>query len=465
MIKSLKTFSVINPYTNKVVGDVPISSPKKLLEVLSNSYKYRCELSKAEKINILSNCLKKIINSKDSLSALITSESGLSIKDSLHEVDRAINCLNYSIKLIPLINDNISSKFIFDDNISIPKLDVLREPMNLAIGITPFNHPLNLVMHKLAPSIISGTPIVLKPSEKTPLTAIRLHEILIESGLPLNHINIVHGFPPKEVVDQLITYPKIDLVTVTGGVNIGKYIESKMIQGGNYFKKFMPELGGNAIFVVMNDCDLELATNLALASFENSGQRCTAIRRILLQKDIYNDFIDHFIEKTKNLKLGNPMDPKTDIGTVISNEQVDLIQQRILEAEKEGAKVVFGNNRNGAQLEPTIVKDVNINSKLVAEETFGPIASIIKINDLDQAIDYIKNDKFGLASAIATSEKKSATKLYNNICVGQFSWNGPPGYRTEAAPFGGFGVSGNGEKEGIVMMTQALQRIRAFYEH
>ena len=418
-----------------------------------------------KKNQILKNCLEKISNNKNTLAELITSESGLSLKHSLHEVDRAISCLDFSIKLIKkAINKNMTDEFIFD-NKRMPKLEVLLEPMDLAIGITPFNHPLNLVMHKLAPSIISGTAMVLKPSEKTPLTAIKLHEILIESGLPLNHINLVHGFPPKKVVDQLITFPKIDLVSVTGGVSIGKYIESKMIESGNNFKKYMPELGGNATFVVMNDCDIELATNLALASFENSGQRCTAIRRILLHKDIYDIFIDSFVEKTKSLKVGDPMDPMTDIGTVISSEQVDLIQKRILDAENEGAKIITGNRRNGAQLEPTIIKDVSIDSELVKRETFGPVASIIKIDNLDQAINYIEEDSFGLASAIVTSDERKARKLYNKICVGQFSWNGPPGYRTEVAPFGGFGVSGNGEKEGIVMMTKALQRVRTFYEH
>lgn len=465
-VDSKNKFGVINPYTKEIVDVVSIASPKQVGNALELSYDYKCELSSAEKGGILRRTAVAIEKNKDDLATLITSESGICIKHSLYEVQRAINCLNYAVIEAESIDKrDLSSEFIINTDSSMPKLSVITEPMDLAIGITPFNHPLNLVIHKVAPAVIAGTAMVLKPSEKTPLTAFRLGEILIESGLPANHLNIVTGIPPQKIVDQLITYPKIDLVSVTGGVETGKYIEKEMIDSGNYFKKYMPELGGNATFVVMDDCDIELASTIAMTSFDNSGQRCTAIRKILLHEAISEHFIDIFVEKTSKLKVGNPMESDTDIGTVIDEQQVDIIQSRILQAVSEGARILCGNKRDGALLTPTIIDNVNPHSEIAAEETFGPIVSIIKIRNLDQAINQIKNDKFGLACAIATSRKKNATKLFNNICVGQFNWNGSPGYRTEVAPFGGFGVSGNGEKEGIIMMTRAMRRLRTFYRH
>ncbi len=461
-----KKFEVINPYTNEIVGINSIASEKQINMALELSYDYKCELSGAEKSDILRRTAEAIKNIKDEIAALITSESGLCINNSQHEVQRAIDCLNYAVLEAKLIDEkDLSSEFILNPDPSMPKLNVIAEPMDLAIGITPFNHPLNLVVHKVAPAIVAGTAMVLKPSEKTPLTALKFGELLVKSGLPANHLNIVNGIPPQMIVDQLITHPKIDLVSITGGVETGRYIENKMVNSGNYFKKYMPELGGNATFVVMDDCDLELACNIAMASFENSGQRCTAIRRILLHENISKPFLDQYIEKTSKLVVGDPMDPNTDIGTVIDEQQVDEIQSRIFKAVNEGARILFGNKRNGALLSPTIIDNVNPKCEIAADETFGPVVSIISIRDLGQAIDIIKNDKYGLASAIATSNKKNAMRLFNNICVGQFSWNGPPGYRTEAAPFGGYGVSGNGEKEGIIMMVRALRRIRTFYHH
>ena len=342
---------------------------------------------------------------------------------------------------------------------------VISEPWDLAIGITPFNHPLNMVVHKVAPAIAAGTPIVIKPSEKTPLTAIKFGEILIACGLPENMLNIVVGIPAKTIVDQLVSYPGLDLVSFTGSVQVGKYIAAKMANNGNGLKKYMPELGGNASFVVMDDCDIDLAANIALGAYANSGQRCTAIRKIMLHDSIADDFLQRFVELAGQIKYGDPMDPNVDMGTVISSEQAEVIQLRIENAVRDGARVLLGNERDGALLAPTIVDNVSHNSELVVEETFGPVASIIRIHNIEDAISLIKASPFRLAGSIATSNRDIAERLHNSIHVGQFSWNGPPGYRTEEAPFGGFGDSGNGEKEGVIMMTRAMRRLRTFYEH
>ena len=465
-MKKKKYFNVINPFNGEIVGESPNNSKQEINNILNDVADYKCELSGIERSEILNKNIQTIQKNKRVLSKLISLESGLCIKNALYEVERAINCIHYCSLQAKLIdNIDITSEYLDKKDSGNPKLKVYSEPLNLVIGITPFNHPLNMVMHKVGPAISAGAPIIIKPSEKTPLTAIKLRELMLRDGLPEQMFNIVSGVPPKKVVDQLLSFQNIDFVSFTGGVNVGKYIARKMAESGNELIKYAPELGGNAVFVVMDDCDIDLATKLSLGAFENSGQRCTAIRRILLHEDIYDDFIERFIQLTSQIKYGDPLNPENDMGTVISAEQASLIHRRVNKAIDEGANLLFGNKIDNSLFSPTIVHNVNPSSELIKDETFGPVASIIKIKNIDDAINYISNDRFALASGIATTSKDNAHKLYSSICVGQFSWNGKPGYRTENAPFGGFKDSGNGEKEGVVLMTRAMRRLRTFYEH
>ena len=323
----------------------------------------------------------------------------------MYEVKRAINCFQYCITESTKLEEvDLTKEFSSDP--SLPELTVHTEPLDLAIGITPFNHPLNLVVHKVGPAIVAGTPIVIKPSEKTPLTAIKLKEILIDSGLPENFYNVILGTPPKEITDFLLSYPYYDLVSFTGGVTVGKYIARKMANSGNEMKKYIPELGGNAILVIMDDCDIDVAADLAMGAFENSGQRCTAVRRILLHTSISKAFKEKFYSLATKIKYGDPMNVENDMGTVITSEQADLIYRRVNDAIKEGASLLTGNKVDGAVYSPTILNNVNPSSEIVQRETFGPVVSIMEINNLDDAIQYIRNDRFGLASGIATKVKK-----------------------------------------------------------
>jgi aldehyde dehydrogenase (NAD+) len=457
-------FDIVNPYTGKLVDTVPNASPDQIQEAIERSYETKCLLSYLERSTILKQTAKQVYNKRKEISYLITQETGLCLQHTLYEVKRAVNCIHFCANQAEILHHHDwTSEFIIEDPLAT--LTVIAEPWDLAIGITPFNHALNMMVHKVAPAIAAGTAMVIKPSEKTPLTALKFGEILIECGLPKNLLNIVTGIDSKKIVDQLVTNPKIDIVSFTGGVNTGKAIARTMVNNGNELKKYMPELGGNAAFVVMDDCNVDEAAKIALGAFANSGQRCTAVRKIFLHHAVADAFMKKFIEMTSEINCGDPFDMKTGMGTVISVEQAKLIERRVNLAVEEGARVMIGNQREGALYPPTIVDEVDPKSKLVVEETFGPVASIIKINSLDEAISLIKADKFGLASAIATASQEKAIKLQQSICVGQFSWNGQPGYRTEKAPFGGFGDSGNGEKEGTVMMTRAMLRIKTFYAH
>jgi len=465
-LDSDKSFKVIDPYVGEVVDNVAISSKEQIKQALDASYNYKCELSGTERACILRDAKEILAKDQGELAELMTRESGLCLKDTLHEVERAISCFESAIIQAEMIDTYDQTKdFIDCNNDSKPKLEVITEPYDLAVAITPFNHPLNMVAHKIAPAVASGISMVLKPSEKTPLTALKLGKILVDCGLPENMLNIVVGIPPKDIVNQLINYPKLDIVSFTGSVRIGKYIARTMAQNGNELKKYLPELGGNATFVVLDDADLKKASKVALGAFENSGQRCTAIRKILLHRAVADEFVEMFLEEVSKIKYGNPLDSSNNMGTVISSEQSTLLHNRVNKAEKDGAKLLFGNNINGALISPTVLDFVHPNMEVAEEESFGPIVSIIRVNNLSEIKNYFKCDNFGLAASVATRSEEVARDLFDSILVGQFSWNGRPGYRTEEAPFGGFKDSGNGEKEGVIMMTRAMRRIKTFYNH
>jgi phosphonoacetaldehyde dehydrogenase len=462
LVGSKNTFNVYNPYNGEVVGKCPIASKEQINEALEKSYATKITLSGEERAEILKKIAYKIEENSQEFAKIITAELGVSKKQALYETARAFNVFMMSAKVAIKIEEDQTHKYRTENEKA--KLSIISEPLNLVIGITPFNHPLNQVAHKIAPAIAAGTCMVLKPTEKTPLSALELGKIL-KDLLPANMINIVTGNSPQAIVDQLITFPMADLVTFTGGVKVGKYICRKMAESGNELVKTVMELGGNAALTILDDANLDKAAEIALGAFDNSGQRCTAIKRILVHENVADAFLEKFLEKTKLLKFGCPLDENVDMGTVINEDSAIEIQRRVDLAIKEGASLILGNKRTGALYSPTILYDVNPRSELVVKETFGPVAPIIKIRDIDHAIAVIKLSPFRLASAVITKNKANAEKISKEIQVGQFSWNGKPGFRTEQAPFGGFGDSGNFEKEGVIAAAEEMRLIRTFYEH
>ncbi|MAG08771.1 phosphonoacetaldehyde dehydrogenase [Candidatus Woesearchaeota archaeon] len=460
-----KSFDVINPYNNSVVDKVPIATKDDIKRALELSYKAKPGLSPEERADILTSSAKELKSKRKEFSDLITAESGLCVKQTLHGVDRSIDVLRESAKVALDIEKDITQRFVTGSPDGKPRLKVITEPLDLAVGITPFNHPLNQVAHKVCPAIAAGTCMVLKPTEKTPLAALKFGEILLDAGLPPNMLNIITHSPPKEAVDQMITHPLVEMVSFTGGVDVGKYIAKTMAANGKELAKSVFELGGNAAMTALDDADLDVAAKIGLNAFGNSGQRCTAIKRMLVADSIADEFIEKFMKLAEAYKYGDPMDPGMDMGTVIDEPAAIRIQDRVNKAIKEGAKLLYGNNREGALYSPTVLDNVNPRSELVVKETFGPVAPIIRVKDINEAIKIVNSVKYKLAGCVITESKDNAEKLANETAVGQFSWNGPPGYRTEHAPFGGFGDSGNYEKEGVILAAEGMRRIRTFYEH
>ena len=333
-----------------------------------------------------------------------------------------------------------------------------RDPLiGVITAITPFNHPMNQVAHKVAPSIATGNRMVLKPSEKTPLSAYFFADVLYEAGLPPEMLQVLNG-DPGEIANRLITHPDVDLVTFTGGVEIGKRIAG--IAG---YKRMVLELGGNDPLIVMEDADLEEAATLAVnGSYKNSGQRCTAVKRILVQESVADQFVELLVKKSKDWTYGDPMDPNVEMGTVIDEEAAILFQTRVNEAIEAGAKLLLGNVREGALFSPTVLDYVKPEMSVVKNETFGPVSPVIRFQTIDDAIHLVNSTSFGLSSAVCTNRLDYITKFISELQVGSVNIREVPGYRLELTPFGGIKDSGLGYKEGVQEAIKSFTNVKTF---
>src|SRR5215831_8535102 len=307
-----RSSEVLNPYSGAPVGTVACAGVDDVRRAIALGKAFRPRLTRYERYRICYQTAEALRARTEEIANLITAESGLCKKDSIYEVGRACDVFVFAGNAALQDDGQIFSCDLTAHG-KRRKVYTLREPLlGVICAITPFNHPLNQVAHKVAPSIASNNRMVLKPSEKTPLSALLLADILYQAGLPPEMFSVLTG-DPREIADELLTHPDIDLITFTGGVAVGKYIAAKAV-----YKRQVLELGGNDPIIVMEDADLEEAATLAAGgSYKNSGQRCTAVKRMLVQESVADRFVDLLVAKTQEVKYGDPLDPATDMGTVI----------------------------------------------------------------------------------------------------------------------------------------------------
>lgn len=449
---------VFNPYTNKVVGTVPAARPEHVRNAFAKAQAFKPKLSRYERQQILLKTADILASRKEYFARLITSESGLCWKDSLYEAGRAYDVYSFAGQLT--IKDDSE---VFSCDISpqgkARKIFTMRAPLLGTISaITPFNHPLNMVSHKIAPAIATNNRIVLKPTELTPLTALALADVLYEAGLPPEMLSIVTG-NPHSMGDAMITDPDADLITFTGSVRVGKHIAATA-----GYKRLVLELGGNDPLIVMEDADLEKAAELAvLGATKNSGQRCTAVKRILCVEAVADAFSELVLKKAKTLKCGDPIDPTVDIGTVIHEKAAMEFERRVNDAVKDGARLLHGNDRKGALYPPTVVDHIPYTSELVMQETFGPVIPIIRVpNDIESVIRISNSTAFGLSSGVCTNRLDYITRFVNELDVGTVNVWEVPGYRIEMSPFGGIKDSGLGYKEGVQEAMKSFTNVKTY---
>jgi putative phosphonoacetaldehyde dehydrogenase len=451
-----KCIEVYNPYDNTLVGTVPRASREQVAEAFEIAANYTSKLSRYDRQQILSKIAHALIARKEEISDLITAESGLAKKDSLYEVGRAFDVFSLASQLCILDDGEVFSCDLTPHG-KRRKIFTQREPLTAISAITPFNHPLNMISHKIAPSIATNNCMVGKPTELTPLTALLLADIIYDCGLPPEMLSIVTGLP-KDIGDEMITNPNIELITFTGGVPVGKHIANNA-----GYRRTVLELGGNAPLIVMEDADLDKAAELAVAGgTKNSGQRCTAVKRVLCVDSVGDEFAALVAEKAAKLRYGNPMDPDTDVGTVITERAAMLFEARVNDAVEKGATLLYGNHRQGAVYSPTVLDHVPGDCELVVEETFGPPIPIIRVQDIDDAIRVANSTAFGLSSGVCTNRMDYITRFINELRTGNVNIWEVPGYRIEMSPFGGIKDSGLGYKEGVMEAMKSYTTVKTF---
>ncbi|MEO0693273.1 MAG: aldehyde dehydrogenase family protein, partial [Pseudomonadota bacterium] len=355
------------PWDNSVIGTVPAGTAAHAREAFEIAATYTPTLTRYERQKILLNTAEIIVSRRDELANLITLELGISMADSLYEVGRAFDVYTLAGQLCIQDDGEIFSCDLTPHG-KPRKIFTIREPLTAISAITPFNHPLNMISHKIAPAIATNNCVVAKPTELTPMTALILADILYEAGLPPEMLSVVTGWP-ADIGDEMITNPHAELVTFTGGVPVGKLIASRA-----GYRRQVLELGGNDPLIICNDLsddDLAKAADLAVAgATKNSGQRCTAVKRILCQDSVADRFVPLVLERAKKLRFGDPMNPDTQLGTVVHAEAAELFDTRVTKAAEQGADILYHPGRQGALLPPIVVDRVPHTSELVMEETF-----------------------------------------------------------------------------------------------
>ncbi|WP_406647139.1 phosphonoacetaldehyde dehydrogenase [Aliisedimentitalea scapharcae] len=448
------------PYTDEVIGTVPAGTAEHARKAFEIAANYKSKLSRYERSQILQRAGELIGEKREYLAKWLTLELGICHQHAIYETKRAQDV--YQFAAAQALNDD-GEIFSCDltHNGKERKIFTKREPVKAISAITPFNHPLNMVSHKIAPSIATNNCMVCKPTELTPLTALALADILYEAGLPPEMFQVVTGWP-QDIGEEMIVNENIDIITFTGGVPVGKLIAEK----ASYTRQAL-ELGGNDPLIICNDLsdtDLDKAATIAVAGATgNSGQRCTAIKRILVQESVAEKFVPLVLEKAKKIKFGDPQDPETELGCVIHAQAAELFEKRVYMAEEEGAEILYHPGRQGALLPPIVVDKVPHGSELVMEETFGPIIPIVRVPDDDAAVMEISNSTaFGLSSGVCTNDLNRAISYINGLDVGTCNIWEQPGYRIETSPFGGIKDSGNAVKEGVTEAMKFFTNVKTY---
>ncbi|GAB6408661.1 phosphonoacetaldehyde dehydrogenase [Pseudomonas sp. MHK4] len=453
----MRGINVYNPYNYEVIAQIEKMSCAEVKQRINTAASFRHKFSRFELIVILNKAAALLEVERNNAARLITMESGLCLKDSRYEVERVLSVFQATIYELTKNNEQIFSCDVFNPHAQ-RKIFTLREPLQGVISaITPFNHPMNQVAHKICPAIATNNRVILKPSEKTPLSALFLRDLLSEAGLPEEIFQVVTG-DPNEIASELICNEHVDLVAFTGSVAVGKKVAS---MAG--YRRVILELGGNDPLIIMEDADLEKAAFLAInGSYKNSGQRCTAIKRILVEKSVSKRFTELLVEGTERWKMGDPMDESVDIGTLIDTAAAIECEQRVAAAISQGARLLHGHRRDGASYMPTVLDRVDPAMAIVQQETFGPVSPIIEFSGVEQAIAIANSTPYGLSSALCTQRLDYITRFIQALNVGTVNIWEVPGFRLENTPFGGIKASGLGHKEGIQESMKNFTNIKTY---
>lgn len=449
--------AVANPHTGETLRHVTTANAAQVAGLIDRVAARPLGLSRQRRVEILENIAGRLRALEDAFSALISLETGLCRKDTRVELRRAADV--FAIAAHFAVQDG-GECYAGDIGASGKprRLMTLREPLRGAIAaITPFNFPLNQVAHKLAPAIATNNRMVVKPSEKAPLSALLLGRLAYEAGLPPEALSVVVG-GPAAIAGALLAHPAVELLTFTGSTAVGQALASRA-----GYRRLVLELGGNDACLILADADPKAAARLVVAgAFGNSGQRCTAIKRVLAHEAIADAVLEETLALTRALRLGDPVDEATDVGTLIDEAAAREVERRVRAAAQDGAELLAGGARRGTTIEPAVLDRVPPKTDLVRLETFGPVAPFIRFASLDEAVALANDTDLGLSASVCTDSLPDALRLVRELQVGSVNIGEVPGYRSEASPFGGVKNSGLGAKEGVAKAMDAYTHVKTF---
>lgn len=454
-LKTQKTHKVINPATGEPFEEVYLASKedvKKAIDLAYEAFKKFSSLPLKDRSKILLKAANIVEENKEDFARTLAMEAGKPIRDARVEVLRAINLIRIAAEEARFV---LEGKVHRVDAYEYPPgnenrlVMELREPIGLVGAILPFNFPLNSMAHKVAPTLIAGNTVVVKPSISTPLSAIKLGKAFYDAGLPAGALSVLVG-TSSEVGNEIVENPKVAGITFTGSTFVGTEIASKAVKLG---KRVMMEMGGSDPIIILEDAEISKIVPIVVrARFEYAGQNCNSGKRIFVHDSIYNSFLEIFKEHVKRLNVGDPLDEKTDMGPVISSESLKTLRSVIEEAKNKGAKEFVARkdiSLKGFFLDPTVLYEVPIDARALREEVFGPVAPVVSFEKAEEAIEYANSVEYGLQAAIFTKDLQKALKIAKEIHAGGVMINDSTRLRWDALPFGGVKLSGLGGREGV----------------
>lgn len=454
-VNDMDSEDVINPYTGEIIDSVPIShlnNVDKAIEAANNAKKSLQEMSAFKVSNKLFDVCDKLKENRDDFAELLTNEVGKPINESYVELDRSIETLKLAAE---------EAKRIYGESVPLDAglngkgffAFTQKLPLGVVAAITPFNYPLNLTIHKIAPAISAKNTVIIKPPTNAPLTVMKFAD-LVNEEFPDGVINVITGYG-SEVGDALVASDKIDKISFTGSVITGLLIAQRA-----GMKKVTLELGGNDPLVVLDDANIDAAVKGVInGAYLNAGQVCMGVKRIIVQEGIYDEFKEKLVEATSKIKMGNPMDKSTQLGTLISEKAAIQVEETVNNAINAGAEILVGGKRDGAFYEATVIDKVTPDMDLVVNETFGPVAPLIKVKTVDEAIQLANATEYGLQAGVFTENYRNALRCANEIEAGTVFINKQSTFRTDNMPFGGFKNSGCG-KEGIKYAVEEMTKTK-----
>lgn len=433
---------VRNPYDGTLIAAVPLATEQDVRDAISRAEAVRTQLAEMpafRRAQILYRTAQLIDDNSADISRLMASESGKPMKYARGEVARAVETFQFAAE---------EAKRIHGETVPLDAAKggvgkigyFVRVPVGIVAAITPFNFPLNLVAHKVAPAVAAGCPIVLKPAPATPLTSLRLADLMAEAGLPAGAFSVVVG--DSDVGRWLTTDPRVAMITFTGSPPVARAISQ--VAG---LRRTTFELGGNAATIIDETADVDTAVDkTVVGSFAYSGQVCISVQRIYVHRSKYDEFKQKFVEKTQRLSMGDPLKDSTDIGPLINEVAAQRIEAWINEASAQGASVLAGGGREGLMFQPTVLENVDPSMKVMCMEAFGPLVNLVPYDDFDEALAAVDDSPFGLQAGVYTVNLPRAMKAVQKLNVGGVVINDVPTFRVDHMPYGGNKDSGVGRE-------------------